>query len=214
MPLLFKKNIDNEVHLGIWRIEEEEDWFWEHLFLYPEELRQLSNIKGRRRIEWLAARHLIHLMSGRNKRASFYKDEYGKPHLKGSEVHISISHSSDRAAAIASHRLCGIDIQKRVAKITRLAHKFVNDEEAAVIKEATQLDQLHFYWGAKEALYKAYGRKELFFKENILIEPMVEMKDKGVTSGKVIKGEIEIDFEIYYEWEGEYLLVYALEREG
>ena len=32
------------------------------------------------------------------------------------------------------------------------------------------LQALHIYWGAKEALYKAYGRKQLNYREHIRID--------------------------------------------
>lgn len=210
MALLRHDYIEHIGEIGIWQITEPETWFMQSLFLYPAELRQLSEIKGRRRQEWLAARELVHQMSGRKKRSAFVKDEHGKPHLEHSDWHISISHSHGLAAAIASPHLCGIDIQFIVPKITRLAHKFLRPEEADSITPAHKLDQLHFYWGAKEALYKAYGRKKLEFIDHIHIQPFEYNTSKGQTTGCVVKGEECIDFNIFYERSKEgYMLVWA-----
>ena len=215
MPLLRHDRLtDITAELGIWEITEPELWFMEELLLYPPELRQLGDIKGRRRVEWLAARQLVHQMSGRETRGAFVKDEYGKPHLDQSDWHISISHSNELAAAIASPQLCGIDIQFIVPKITRLAHKFLCPPEAASIRPDTELDQLHFYWGAKEALYKAHGRRKLDFIDHIKVQPIACDQPTGHTTGVVRKDEEYLRFNIFYERsEQGYMLVWAVESE-
>lgn len=211
MPLIRHDNLSPEGELGIWDINETESWFLQELLLYPHELRQLSIMKGRRRIEWLAARQLIHQMSGRPVRGAFIKDEHGKPHLDQSSWQISISHSHGLAAAIAAPSRCGIDIQFIVPKITRLAHKFLRPEERDSIVPEHELDQLHFFWGAKEALYKAYGRKKLEFIDHIHITPFVYAGLTGQTSGKVVKAGEEIFFNIYYERSNNgYMLVWGI----
>lgn len=212
MPLLRHEQIEGLGELGIWEITESEEWFRNQLLLYPAELRQLSEIRGRRRQEWLGARQLVHQMSGRKTRGAFVKDDHGKPHLDKSDWHISISHSHGLAAAIASPHLCGIDIQFIVEKIGRVSHKFLRSEEKASITPANELDQLHFFWGAKEALYKAYGRKKLEFIDHIHIKPFIYNSPKGETTGRVIKEGECIDFKIFYERSEEgYMLVWGVE---
>ncbi len=216
MPLIRHDHLSEmTAELGIWQITEPEGWFMEELLLYPPELRQLSEMRGRRRVEWLAVRQLVHQMSGRSTRGAFIKDEFGKPRLDKSEYHISISHSHGFAAAIASPQLCGIDIQFIVPKITRMAHKFLCPPEAASIAAETELDQLHFYWGAKEALYKAHGRRKLDFIDHIQVEPFVYSGPKGSTTGVVRKDEEYLQFDIFYERaEAGYMLVWAVEKEA
>lgn len=215
MPLIRHDHLTEiTAELGIWQITEPEGWFMEELLLYPPELRQLSEIRGRRRVEWLAVRQLVHQMSGRSTRGAFVKDEFGKPHLDKSTYHISISHSHGLAAAIASSHLCGIDIQFIVPKITRMAHKFLCPPEAASIVAETELDQLHFYWGAKEALYKAHGRRKLDFIDHIQIQPFLYTGPSGRTSGVVQKDEEYLQFDIFYERSAQgYMLVWAVEQE-
>ena len=198
MPLIQHKIIQPEGELGVWQMDETELWFFEQLILYPAELRQLGMIRGRRRQEWLAARHLVHVMSGRKKRCPFVKDEYGKPFLKDADWHISISHSHPLAAAIASPHLCGIDIQNIVPKITRLAHKFLGSTENESIQENTRLEQLHFFWCAKEAIYKAYGRRQLDFRGHIFIDPPSSFDLSGQTTGRVEKDGMILNFDVYY----------------
>lgn len=213
MPLIRHDLLDQNTALGIWDISEAEGWFMEQLLLYPAELRQLSGIKGRRRVEWLAARQLVHQMSGRTTRGAFIKDDHGKPHLDKSAWHISISHSHHLAAAIASSALCGIDIQFIVPKITRLAHKFIRPEEKESLNEELLVDQLHFYWGAKEALYKAYGRRQLDFIEHIHVRPFSYQSDSGQTSAQIVKDELRLNFDVFYErLSSGFMLVWCKER--
>lgn len=211
MPLFLHQHILSETELGIWEIEEKEQWFLDQLFLYPKEVEQLSVIKGLKRVEWLAVRHLVHQMSGRKKRGAFLKDEYGKPFLQDSTYFISISHSAGMAAAIASQTINGIDIQKVVPKMENIAPKFMRKEELASLQEEKRLEQIHVYWGAKECLYKAYGRRQLDFRQHIWIQNFIFDPQGGICKGMVKKGELEMNFLIYYRLEkGGYMLVYAL----
>ncbi|NRB50107.1 MAG: 4'-phosphopantetheinyl transferase superfamily protein [Saprospiraceae bacterium] len=211
MPLYLHEHLEPSGELGLWNIEEEEEWFLHKLLLSPMELRQLSRMKGRRRTEWLAVRQLVHTMSGREKRGAFVKDEFGKPHLENSNYHISISHSETLAAAIAGPVPVGIDIQKIVPKITRIAHKFLREEERAIIAPHNLIEHMHFYWGAKEALYKTYGRRELDFREHIFIEPFHLDAPEGEMRGRVTKGSFSANYQLKYRSLDGFVLVYAWE---
>lgn len=213
MPLLFHEEVRPEVELGVWEVTEKEQWFLNQLLLYPGELRQLSLIKGRKRLEWLGVRHLVHEMSGRIKRGAFLKDEYGKPYLENSDYHVSISHSEGMAAAVASIANNGVDIQRVVPKLGAIAKRVMSPEEMACIKEESFLEHLHVLWGAKECLYKGYGRKQLDFRANIIIEPFEYQDGGGSCEGWVKKDEASMNFSIHYRIEkGEFMLVYALQK--
>ncbi|MEM8529112.1 MAG: 4'-phosphopantetheinyl transferase superfamily protein [Bacteroidota bacterium] len=213
MPLLTHQPLPHQGEYAIWNIEESEDFFRTQLQLSNTELEQVNRIKGEgRRLEWLASRYLIHLMSGREKRGVLRKDEFGKPRLENSAFYISISHSNKMAAAIAAPFSVGIDLQKIVGKIERIAHKYMRPSEMESLEKSTRLEHLHVYWGAKEALYKAYGRKKLDFREHILIEPFAYNLENGRAKGVVHKGDFIQTFELYYELLDDFVLVYALEK--
>lgn len=214
MPLSLHKYLKPEGELGMWIIEEDEAYFLERLDFLEVEEAYFNELKGKRRIEWLAARWLLHLMSGREKRGACLKDEYGKPYLEGSFFDISISHSRDRVVVMAAPRLVGIDIQIVVEKIERIAHKFMRTEELESLQADTRLDHLHVYWGAKEALYKAYGRKQLDFRTHIFIDPFSYDLVNGTCTGRVKKDDFEGYFNLWYERMGDYILVYGMEDIG
>ena len=150
-------------------------------------------------------------MSGRKKRGLFLKDEYGKPHLEGSAHHISISHSHELAAAIAAPVAAGVDIQYLVPRIERLAHKFMRPEEIASLKPESRIEHIHIYWGGKEALYKAYGRRALDFRTHIHITPFSYDPKGGEGKGRIIKEGYEAWFQLKYFLLENYMLVYGIQ---
>lgn len=212
MPILIHEHLEPEGELGIWQITESEAWFRDRLYLYPPELRQLGKIKGRRRVEWLSVRHLVHHMSGREERGAFVKDEFGKPHLEHSLWQISVSHSGELAAAIAGPHLVGIDIQRVVQNIERTSHRFMRPEELECISTVQPTEHIHVFWGAKESLYKAYGRRQLHFKDNLIIHPFELDWDKGIFYGEVIKDDHHSYYTLHYRMVGSFVLVYGLEE--
>lgn len=172
MPLVYKKQLKPEGLIGIWKIEEDEAFFLKQLSLFPKELLQLEMIKGFRRVEWLASRHLLHVLSDRNTRGAVIKDNYGKPYLEQSKWHVSMSHSNRLAAVIASPLLVGVDIQKIVPRITHIAHRWLHQSELDLIHNSDNpIEVAHVLWGAKESLFKAYGKGQLDFTRDLRVEP-------------------------------------------
>ncbi len=209
MSLLHTKQISPTTQFGIWTIEEDESFFTEQMTLTDAEQLRLAQIKGVRRLEWLAGRWLVHRMSGAGERLLCQADEYGKPHLPNSSYEMSLSHSGTYAAAILSEQAVGIDIQKIVEKIGKIAHKYMRPEETASLDEH-EIEHLHIYWGAKEALYKAYGRRQLDFKQHIHIEPFV-YRENGQCKGRVEKDDFKATYDVYFERVEGYVLVYAIQ---
>lgn len=211
MPLLLRHTLEPcEGVLGIWEIAEDEAFFRARLALTPAEQAQLDAIKGRKRTEWLAVRHLIHLLSEREVRGAILKDACGKPHLEGSTWHISISHSHARAAAIASPLPVGVDIQYIVPRIERIAHKFLRPEEQEALDDDHRIAHMHVYWGAKESLYKAWGRRQLDFRAHLWLEPFPFLPEGGHTTGHIEKDGRRLDFCVYYRLLDAYMLTWAV----
>ncbi|TAK37746.1 MAG: 4'-phosphopantetheinyl transferase superfamily protein [Saprospiraceae bacterium] len=217
MALIEQKRLPHGVELGIWEIAESESYFLSQLRLHEEEKLELANIKGRRRVEWLASRYLVHLMlvdvgeAELAARIPVLKDEFGKPHLHGSGYYLSFSHSHSRVAVILAPVLTGIDIQAFVRKIHVIEHRLLSRKEAATLKDSTRLEHLHLYWGAKESLYKAYGRRDIDFRKNLLVGPFDFRPESGAMSGLITKDDFSRNFELHYEMDGEYFLVWCLE---
>jgi len=212
MPLSIKIDCDEDIELAIWKTDENLNYFSPKLVIQEAEKIILGKLSERKKAEWLSSRYLLHLMSGRIHRGNFVKDIHGKPHLEDSDFHVSISHSQNLVAVIASKLLVGIDIQYFVTKIHRIQHKFVNEGELAHIPADKTLEALHIIWGAKESLYKAYGKRALDFKKNIIIRDLKVKLNKGEFFGSVVKGDYHKEFKITYNLFHNHTLVYAKEH--
>lgn len=170
MPLIYQKIWSHDNTLAVWKIEENEDYFIEKLDWTSDERQYFDSLKGNRRIEWLSSRLLTCQLSNISNTSFIIKDEFGKPRIKDSQINISISHTKGYVAIYISPKNIGIDIQNIVSKIHRIAHKYLFVNELHAIPEEKLIDSLHIYWGAKESLYKAYGRRELKYREHIRID--------------------------------------------
>ncbi|MEM6879401.1 MAG: 4'-phosphopantetheinyl transferase superfamily protein [Bacteroidota bacterium] len=200
--------------LGLWTIEEPEDWLRDQIALDIEEESQLVAIKGGgRRREFLAARVLLHRLSRRNRLGALVKDQFGKPRLVDSSFHISISHTNGLSAAYAHPSPCGVDVQRLVSKIHRIAPKFINDREQDQLEQhqTNLLEQQHLIWSAKEAMYKAYGLKQLDFKAHLTIQLPEVFSAEGSFTGILKKGDLHINYDLYYRRLEDTLLVVGVD---
>ena len=130
------------------------------------------------RVEWLACRVAIWELIDRQGGVyrGLQKDEFGKPHLVGINQHISLSHTAGWAAA-ALHRTkpVGIDVEPIREQFRRVVPRVLSVSEIA--HAANDPNRLAVYWCAKEALYKLYGKRQLTFREHLLIEPFPDDAD-------------------------------------
>jgi len=213
MPLFFENSMPHDGVLGLWRIDENEDYFRAKLVLTDEEQIQLDEIKGEgRRIQWLAVRYLLHHLSGRPKRTELAKDKHGKPYLPDSEYFISISHSHEMAAVLAAKVPCGVDIQYPVSKIERLVPRFCSSEEQAVITQPHALSIMHVIWGLKECIYKAYGLREVDYREHINIRAAdTLLTTPGI--GTLTKDNFTRTYDLNAEIVIDYILTYCFEKQ-
>lgn len=210
MSLIFQSNLHPAGVYGIWQVTENDNYFLEKINLYPAEMEELKILKARKRTEWLSSRYLLHKLSERAIRGACLKDKYGKPYLENSNYFISISHTADLTAIIGSPHLVGIDIQLIVPKILRIAPKFVNVKEKAFIPSEDEIYYLHAIWGAKESIYKAYGKKELDFLKDIEVLPFIFDSNGFFFQGSLKKGDIVQDFTLFCRQFDQIILVYAI----
>jgi phosphopantetheinyl transferase len=141
--------------------------------LTQPELADLALIRHpAQRTEWLACRvavrQLVEQLGGVY--TGLYKDEYGKPHLRDLPWSISLSHTAGWAAAVVHQsRPVGIDIEPIRDQFQRVVPRTLSADEIA--HAAGLPARLAVYWCAKESLYKLYGKRQLTFREHLLIDP-------------------------------------------
>ena len=207
MPLYKSLTIDNSTKVLIWKIEESFEDLNKNVFLTDKSQSRLDGMKSElHQRGFLSVRHLLKEIGYSD--ADLFYDEFGKPHLKDGK-HISITHSFTFSGIIVSkEKQVGIDIEKQREKILKIAHKFTPIEVYRTIANTDALiSKLTIVWGAKESLYKIYGKKKLLFLHHIYIEDF-KFADERTTGEIRYNGEVS-NYTVYFlEFEG-FTCVYA-----
>ncbi|MGE0637539.1 MAG: 4'-phosphopantetheinyl transferase superfamily protein [Bacteroidia bacterium] len=173
----------------------------------PEELNDIRNFKNENfRRQKMAGRVLLNNILGEEGKIEY--NQHGKPLLKSHPFDISFSHAKDKVAVMLSKKTAGIDIQDITPRIRKIVHKYMNQPELNSLKEETYDTQATLYWCAKEALYKAYGERQLIFTDNIIIEPFSFVPGSGNFKGSIVLENSRKDFTLKYEIIGIFALVY------
>ena len=210
MAIAYRQQIDDDTEFALWRIEESADDLYKQLQLDDTEkayTKQLS--KSKRYLHWLGTRVLLRKMLRTDEYIDCKVDVHGKPYLVSLPYHISLSHSFDYAAVMISKTSpVGIDIEQVKAKVERIAHKFLNEDELSFINDKRKIEQLYVCWCAKEAVYKCYGQKEVSFADNISLKPF-EFEGHGWLDAKLQKGNVNIDYDVNYLHYEDYMIGYV-----
>ncbi len=208
MPLIFCNHLDNGVSVGVWSYEEDAAFFENNLELYSEEVNELTGITERKQLEWLGSRYLLHKLIGKNYRLATVKDNFGKPYLIGSDRFISLSHSGKYTAAIVSNHRTGIDVQVIVPKIEKIKHRYLSLNELAHFDNSKDINLLLVYWGAKESLFKAYGKGSVDFRKELYVAPF-DLEDKKCV-GYVYKDDKTYRYDMEFFHNEYFVLVYII----
>lgn len=141
----------------------------EDIALHNDEIREFKLITNEAyRNQWLSARRLAFnckQLIKKEKVKEILKNEVGRPYLKESSLHISLSHNQNIAAVMFSTESCGIDVELFREKIIRVQRKFLNKDELEAYSDEVKF--LTLIWSAKESIYKMLGIPGLIFKEQI-----------------------------------------------
>ena len=168
MPVFFQQQINESTRLGIWKIEESEEFFKGNVPL------QRSVTHPHKRLQHLAGRFLLQFLYPGFPYELIQIADTRKPYLPDEQFHFSISHCGDYAAAIVSNsNRVGIDIEIPVDRIARIRDKFLSPAETNQFhlnQETPDIPLLTRLWSSKEAVFKWYGDGGVDFRENILLE--------------------------------------------
>lgn len=166
MPVFFQHIIDEDTRLGIWKIEEPEEFFLEKVPL------QRNVTHPHKRLQHLAGRFLLQFLVPGFPNELIKIADTRKPYLPDEAYHFSISHCGDYAAAIVSkNKRVGIDIEIPTSRIVRIQNKFLNKSEFENLLQSQStnqpINQSTLFWSCKEAVYKWYGNGGVEFREHI-----------------------------------------------
>lgn len=207
MPLYKRIDVNDFTKVIIWKIEESIEELSKDIVLSESRQNRVNSMNSLvHQKGFYSVRHLLKEFGYSDLDLDY--DEFGKPHLKDGKF-ISITHSFNFSAIIISDKTpVGIDIEMQRDKIVRIAHKFTPVEEYKTIANHDALvSKLTIVWGAKESLYKIYGKKKLLFLQHIYIEDF-KFAD-AQTTGNVRYEDHKSDHTVYFiEFEG-FTCVYA-----
>lgn len=199
MPLLLSKKIDPYSAYAAWHITETEG----QLTALLQESSNHTN--PNKKSEWIVARILVKYL------CDLFEIPFhgiaslpsGKPVLIDHKAGISISHSFPVAACMINlRRSCGIDIEIPRQKLTRVAKRFLREDE----NYGKDLETLCKYWSAKEVLIKVHGDKRLALKEHL----KVSFQNETDAEGMILKDGFEANYQIRFEKLFNYIVAYSI----
>ncbi|MBN4065907.1 4'-phosphopantetheinyl transferase superfamily protein [Candidatus Amoebophilus asiaticus] len=219
MSIIYKQLPDPEAVIGVWRIEEDMNALLQNIELSDRENHQLHQFKHEpRKLQFLATRVLVAELCCQldgdltDAKIEIMKEENGKPFLKNSSFHLSLSHSHNRAAVIIhKSKAVGLDIELIQPKIERIAHKFIPENDIHSFDESSKIEQMHVFWGAKESIFKLYGKGGLNYLKDMNLQQF-EYSSPGVLKAGLIKNKTNKMLNIRYEKLGEYMLTSVIDK--
>ena len=203
MPFFYQQNINETAHLAIWSIQEPASFFETDVQL------AVPIANEERRTQHLAVRLLFKLMMPEADLSKLVMADNGKPYLLGLPFHFSFSHCKGYAACAVDNQPVGIDIEIIHPRIIKVAHKFLNEQEKAMIanlEEKDQLNQMAFLWAAKEAMYKKYEQLGIDFAKDFNILQLTK-GDKGNVPGVILHKGNNISVNLAYHFGSDYICV-------
>ena len=186
MKEIFYKKILN-THIYVWKITSSYEDQIKNPLLNSAELISAKELKNeKRKKEFISSR--IALKNIFNKELKLNYHLSGRPFIKEAK-HLSISHSSNFLALAFGDKNIGIDIEKPQNRMVKLMPKILSGIEFMEFKKEPTIDLACKLWGAKEAILKYIGDKNLNYKEDI----KVNTKSLGIA--KYLKMDFKVEFE-------------------
>ena len=169
MPIFYQQTIDRHTKIGIWKIEESENFFLQTVPLQNE------ITHPHKRVQHLAGRYLLRYLFPDFPYELIRIADTLKPFLENEAYHFSISHCGDFAAAIVSRdKRVGIDIELIGDRIVKVKDKFINNIEAGIIhqfgSDISDVMKYTLMWSCKEAMFKWYGNGQVDFRKHMQLQ--------------------------------------------
>jgi len=200
MEEIFHKKILN-THIYVWKMTSSYEDQIKNPLLNSAELISAKELKNeKRKKEFLSIR--IALKKIFNKELELKHNKSGKPFIKEAK-HLSISHSSNFLALAFGEENIGIDIEKPQNRMVKLMPKILSEIEFLEFKKEPAMDLACKLWGAKEAILKYVGDKNLNYKEDI----KVNTKSLGIAK------YLKMDFKVEFEKIENMILTYAIKSD-
>ena len=212
--IFFQQDIDENTKLGIWQIDEDENFFLSKVPLQREIThpnKSLQHLAGRYLLKYLFKDFPLELIKIADTR---------KPFLENEQYHFSISHCGKYAAAIVSKtERVGIDIELYSPKVEKIKHKFLSEEELEMVNGEWSMVNEGFYhlssiiyhltllWSCKEAVFKWWSYGNVDFSEKIKLQPF-ELQPSGDLNANFLSEKI-FELKLHYQLFDDLCLVWV-----
>jgi phosphopantetheinyl transferase len=176
VPIFFQQQISQTTGVGIWKIEETEEFFKSNV---PQH-RDVTH--PHKRLQHLAGRFLLQYLFPAFPYELIQIADTRKPFLPDEQYHFSISHCGDYAAAIVSKdKRVGVDIEIPTEKISRIMYKFLSAKEHEIFNliqpDKDRIPFATLLWSAKESVFKWHGNGGVDFRKEIQLIKQHEEKE-------------------------------------
>ena len=113
------------------------------------------------------------------------RDAFGKPWPTNKTGFISISHCTNWVAfCFHPNQPMGIDVETTRLQLNKVAPRILHQSELFILEKSKYKQRtMQLFWGGKEALYKAYGKKNLEFSTQLVLSEIEDDSER-------FKGEI------------------------
>jgi len=123
-------------------------------------------------------------------------------------MYVSLTHAHNVGAAMLSRDyIVGLDVELQREQLFKISEKFLHPDEKLRIRPERALEDLHVYWGAKEALFKIWKFGEVDFSHELRVDPF-PASASGETTAQILKDGDLIPCQVHYQMvEGYHLII-------
>ena len=207
MPL-YRTYRKGELAVGVWKVEEtigQLRSMFKDFSLYESDLQKFKAEK--RQLEWLAVRVLLKELLGEEKVIDYLPS--GKPFLKDRSACVSFSHTCGYVAvAVHPTKEVGIDIEQYGNRVSRLASRFVREDEMQSVRAGNEIYALLLHWSAKETMFKLMNQSDVDFLDHLHILPFIPT-ELGEMEAVEYRTDLHQPFQISYYTHSDYVLTFA-----
>ncbi len=170
MPLIKHIETTNNGNLFIWKITESVARLLGGVKLTAKEQETFRCFKSEgRQKEFLISRLLLQNF---DEKAVIWHNCHGKPLLKNSMHHISITHTKDYVAIFLSpNRQVALDMEYLSDRVEKIVPRFLSEKEQQHITSENRILHLYQHWCTKECLIKFYGKKDIHLTKELEVHP-------------------------------------------
>ena len=207
MPL-YRTYRKGELAVGVWKVEEtigQLRSMFKDFSLYESDLQKFKAEK--RQLEWLTVRVLLKELLGEEKVIDYLPS--GKPFLKDRSACVSFSHTCGYVAvAVHPTKEVGIDIEQYGNRVSRLASRFVREDEMQSVRAGNEIYALLLHWSAKETMFKLMNQSDVDFLDHLHILPFIPT-ELGEMEAVEYRTDLHQTFQISYYAHPNYVLTFA-----